>query len=252
MRGLDALLLGGHHIQRQNRQHRAVHGHRHRHLVERNAVEQLTHVEDRVDGHAGHTDVTGDPRVIRVVAAVGRQIECDRQALLACGQVAAVEGIGLGGSGETGVLTDRPRTRGVHGRIRTTQERRHTGEGMQMIHAFVHVTAIEMLDIDLFRRGPVDGALRVQDRVEGSLSVRSYCWGPQFDLVETRQGVHLFTPRVFKTSFKPATTSMPKAIVPSMSPAVSTFPSSLMLPASSTLAAPASFKAFAASTPMDP
>ena len=40
-----ALLLAGDDEQRQHRQHRAVHGHRHGHLVERDAVEQRAHVE---------------------------------------------------------------------------------------------------------------------------------------------------------------------------------------------------------------
>jgi hypothetical protein len=43
----------------QDRQHRAVHGHRHRHLVERDAVEQDLHVLDRVDRDAGLADVAG-------------------------------------------------------------------------------------------------------------------------------------------------------------------------------------------------
>ena len=42
-----ALLLGGDDVERQHRQHRAVHGHRHAHLVERDAGEQRAHVVDR-------------------------------------------------------------------------------------------------------------------------------------------------------------------------------------------------------------
>ncbi len=41
----------------QHRQHRAVHGHRDRHLVERDAVEQDLHVLDGVDRDAGLADV---------------------------------------------------------------------------------------------------------------------------------------------------------------------------------------------------
>ena len=43
-----ALFLGGGDEQRQDRQHRAVHGHRHAHLVERDAREQRAHVVDRI------------------------------------------------------------------------------------------------------------------------------------------------------------------------------------------------------------
>ena len=90
-----ALLLGGDDVERHDRQHRAVHGHRHGHLVERDAVEELAHVEDRVDRHAGHADVAGDARVVGVVAAVGGEVEGDRQPLLPGGEVAAVEGVRL-------------------------------------------------------------------------------------------------------------------------------------------------------------
>ena len=81
-----ALLLGRDDVAGQHRQHRAVHRHRHRHLVQRDAVEQDLHVLDRVDGHAGLADVAGDARMVAVVAAVGRQVEGHRDALPAAGQ----------------------------------------------------------------------------------------------------------------------------------------------------------------------
>ena len=43
----------------------------------------------------GHADVADDARVVRVVAAVGREVEGDGQPLLARGEVAPVEGVGL-------------------------------------------------------------------------------------------------------------------------------------------------------------
>ena len=79
----DAVLLGGEDVERHHRQHRAVHRHRHADPVERDAVEQRAHVENRIDRDAGHADVAGDARIVRVVAAVGRQVEGDRQAALA-------------------------------------------------------------------------------------------------------------------------------------------------------------------------
>ena len=120
----DALLLGRDDVQREDGQHGTVHGHRHRHAVERDAVEQLPHVVDRVDGHPGHADVAGHPRVVGVVAAVGGQVERDRQALLPGGEVAAVERVRLLRGGEPRVLADRPRLRRVHRRVRPAQERR--------------------------------------------------------------------------------------------------------------------------------
>ena len=76
-----ALLFGRDNVERHDRQHRAIHGHRHRHVIERNLVEQDLHVEDRIDGHAGLADVAGHALVVGVVAAMRGEIEGDREAL---------------------------------------------------------------------------------------------------------------------------------------------------------------------------
>ena len=130
-----ALFLGGDDVERHDRQHRAVHGHRHGHLVERDAGEQRAHVVDRVDRDARHADVAGDARMIAVVAAVGRQIERDREALLPAGEVAAVERVGILRGGEAGVLPDGPRLRHVHGRVGAAQVRRDAGIGVEEVDA---------------------------------------------------------------------------------------------------------------------
>ena len=83
----DALLLARDDVAREHRQHRAVHRHRHRHAVERDAVEEDLHVLDRVDRDAGLADVADDARVVAVVAAVRREVERDRQAHLPGGEV---------------------------------------------------------------------------------------------------------------------------------------------------------------------
>jgi hypothetical protein len=122
-------------VEREHRQHGAVHRHRHRHAVERDAVEQLPHVVDRVDRDARHADVARDPRVVGVVAAVGGQVERDREALLARGEVAPVERVRLGGRGEPGVLADGPRLGGVHRRVRAAQVRRDARVGVEEVDA---------------------------------------------------------------------------------------------------------------------
>ena len=88
-----ALLLAGDDEEGKHREHRAVHGHRHRHLVERDVVEQGAHVVDRVDGDARHADIAGDARMVGVVAAMGGKVEGDGHALLARGEIAAIEGV---------------------------------------------------------------------------------------------------------------------------------------------------------------
>ena len=128
-----ALLLAGHDEQRQHRQHRAVHGHRHGHVGERDAVEQRAHVVDGIDRHAGHADVAAHARVVAVVAAVGGEIEGDRQALLPGGDVAPVEGVGVLRRGEAGVLPDGPRLRDVHGRVGPAQIGRDAGIAVEEV-----------------------------------------------------------------------------------------------------------------------
>ncbi len=151
----DALFLGGDDVQRQHRQHGAVHGHGDRHPVQRDAVEEHPHVEDRVDRHPGHADVAGDAGVVGVVAAVGREVERDRQALLSGGEVAAVEGVGVLGGGEPGVLADRPRLVDVHRRVRAAQERGDTGVGVEEVEAVEVLGAVDRRDVDALRCRPL-------------------------------------------------------------------------------------------------
>ena len=72
--GRDALLLRGHDVERHHREHNdaALHGHRNGHAIERDAVEQHLHVLDQIYRDAGHADVARDPRMIQIVAAMGR------------------------------------------------------------------------------------------------------------------------------------------------------------------------------------
>jgi hypothetical protein len=125
---VDALFLGGDDVPGHHRQHRAVHGHRDGHLVERDAVEQHLHVLDRVDGDACLADVADDAGVVAVVAAVGREVERDRESHLSRREVGAIEGVRLLRGGEPGVLADGPRPVGVHGGADAAHERLQAGE----------------------------------------------------------------------------------------------------------------------------
>ena len=149
-----ALLLGRHDVERQDRQHGAVHGHRHAHLVERDAREQRLHVEDRVDRDAGHADIARDPRVVAVVAAMGGEIEGDRQALLPGGKIAPVEGVAVLGRGEAGILPDRPGLGRVHGGIGPAHEWRQTRERAQEVEPRHVGGRVERLDRNSLGRRP--------------------------------------------------------------------------------------------------
>ena len=151
-----ALLLAGHHEHGQHGDDRAVHGHRHRHLLERDAVEEDLHVLDRVDGHAGLAHVTLHPGVVAVVAAVGGQVEGHRQAHLAGGQVATVEGVGLLGGGEPGVLADGPGPVGVHGGPDAADERGEAGQVVALVgrDRGQVLGRVQGLDVDALGGGP--------------------------------------------------------------------------------------------------
>ena len=91
----DAVLLGGDDVQRQQPGRRRVDRHRRVHLAERDAVQQLVHVALVGDRHADLADLAARELVVGVVAGLGRQVERDRQARLALGQVGPVELVGL-------------------------------------------------------------------------------------------------------------------------------------------------------------
>ena len=153
-----ALFLGGGDEQRQDRQHRAVHGHRHAHLVERDPREQRAHVVDRIDRDAGHADIAGDARMVAVVAAMGREIERDREAFLPGREVAAVERVGIFRRREAGILPDSPGLVDIHRGVGAAQIGRDAGPGLQEIDAFEVAFRIAWLDQDALGREPGFGA----------------------------------------------------------------------------------------------
>src|SRR5262249_60099617 len=97
---------GGEYIAGHPRQRGAFHGHRHRHWGEGEAGKQGAHVIDEIDCYARHADVAGDAGMIAVVAAMGGEIEGDRETLLPGCEIAAIEGVRILGGGEAGTLPD--------------------------------------------------------------------------------------------------------------------------------------------------
>ena len=151
-----ALFEGGDDVEGEDGKHRAVHGHGDRDLVERDAVEEDLHVEDRVDGDTGLADIADDAFVVRVIAAVGGEVEGDGEALLSGGEVAAVEGVGFLGGGESGVLADGPRLEAIHRGVGAAQEGGDAGLVVQVLHARDVVFGVERLDGDFFHGVPDD------------------------------------------------------------------------------------------------
>src|SRR5690625_2657901 len=93
--------------------------------------------------------------MVGVVTAVRREVERDRQALLAGGQVAPIERVGLGGRREARVLPDRPRLVHVHGRVRAAQVRRCAGHGVErMVRGGAVVPGVDRGDVDALGSRP--------------------------------------------------------------------------------------------------
>src|SRR5262249_59006589 len=107
-----------------------------------------------IGARARHADIAGDAGMVAVVAAVSGEIEGNRKPLLAGREIAAVEGIRVLGRGETGILPDGPRLRGVHGRIGAAQIRRHAGEGIEEGQTLYVLGPVDRLHRDSFRREP--------------------------------------------------------------------------------------------------
>ena len=74
---VDAVLLGGDDVEREQPRRRRVDRHRRVHLVERDAVEQRVHVALVRDGHADLADLAARELVVGVVAGLRRQVEGD-------------------------------------------------------------------------------------------------------------------------------------------------------------------------------
>ena len=155
--GRDSLLLRRDDVAGQHRQHRAVHGHRHGHLVERDAVEEDLHVFDGVDRDTGLADVADDARVVGVVSAVRRQVERDRHSRLTALEVLPVERVRLFRGRETRVLANRPRSVRVHRRPHAAQERLETGERPGRLETLEIGRRVERLHRNPLRCGPHEG-----------------------------------------------------------------------------------------------
>ena len=85
------LLFTRHNKACEDRDHSAVHRHRNRDLIKRDAIKQDLHILNRVDRHTGFTNIAHNARMVAVVATVCGKIESNRNALLPCGQRLAVK-----------------------------------------------------------------------------------------------------------------------------------------------------------------
>src|SRR5260370_34501569 len=92
--------------------------------------------------------------MVGIVAAVGRKIERDREALLPGGEVAAVERVGILRRGEPGILPDGPGLVDIHGGVGAAQIRRDARPGLEEIDAVEVAFAKARLYENAFGRQP--------------------------------------------------------------------------------------------------
>ena len=92
--------------------------------------------------------------MIRVIAAMGGEIERDREALLAGREVAAIEGVGIFRRREAGVLAHGPRLVDIHGRVGAAQIGRDAGPCIEEIDALQIGFAVARLDEETLGREP--------------------------------------------------------------------------------------------------
>ena len=89
------LFVGDRDVERQHPGGGGVDRHRRIHRVERDLLEQRAHVAEMRDRHADLADFAACEHVIAVVAGLGREIEGDRKAGLALGEIPAIEFVGI-------------------------------------------------------------------------------------------------------------------------------------------------------------
>ena len=106
----DALLVGDRDVEAEQPGRGRVDRHRRVHLVERDPVEQRLHVAAMGDRDADLADLAAGEHGVGVVAGLGRQVERDREAGLALGEVAPVELVRAPGVGMAGVGPHHPGT----------------------------------------------------------------------------------------------------------------------------------------------
>src|SRR5690606_27113812 len=160
----------------EDRNDRAIHGHGNRDLFERDTVEQDFHVLNRVDRNARLANVTFHARMIAVIAAMGGKVESNRDALLACGQRLAIEGVRLFSRGEPSILADGPWAARIHGGARATHERLVARQRIQMVDTLQVFRRIERLDRNVLGRVPDDGIRRTLELLLRQLAPLLNLW----------------------------------------------------------------------------
>src|SRR5690606_1318585 len=139
----------GHH-----RDNSAVHGHRDRHLIERDLIEKDLHIEHGVDRDTGFADIARNAFVIGIVAAVRGQVERNGKPALTCCKIPAIECIRFFRGRKSCVLTYRPGSWRIHCCVRATEKRRDAGGKCCMYKLVGQIGSTRWRQFDTFRGNP--------------------------------------------------------------------------------------------------
>ena len=155
--------------------------------------------------------------MVGVVAAVGCEVEGDRQTFLAGRQIASVEGVRLRSRREARVLTNCPRLVHIHRRVWTADEGGGAGDRVERIGVLgvagdgIAVGAgVDGLDVDLLGCAPDDLlgriAVRRGERIDRVGGIRRCCGGGEIacavevDVGETPDRSRLLCARLVRIS----------------------------------------------------
>ena len=118
-----AALLREHDVHRQQNPRGRIDRHRHRDVLQIDAVEQRLHVGERIDRHALTAHLAFAHRMVGVVTHQRRHVEVRRQAGLSLRDEILEAPVGVLAGAEAGDLPHGPQTAAIHRRIRPARER---------------------------------------------------------------------------------------------------------------------------------
>jgi hypothetical protein len=147
---IHALLLCHERVEEQENRGGRVYRHRGRDLLQRDAFEEVAHVQERVDGYADLADLPKGELMVRVASHLRGQVEGHREACLTVLYQVLEAGVRLTRRAETRVLAHGPWPAAIHARVRAAGVRilSRVAETLSVVEAFEVVGLVEGLDFD--------------------------------------------------------------------------------------------------------
>src|SRR5215207_5814197 len=147
---LHALLLRNERVEEQEDRGCRVYRHRGRNLPQGNALEEVAHVQERVDGYTDLSHLAHRELMVRITPHLRRQVEGHGEARLAVIYEVLEAGVRLARRPETRVLAHGPWPAAIHARVRAAGVGilSRVTETLRIVEAFEVVRFVERLDLD--------------------------------------------------------------------------------------------------------